>query len=515
MSANGIAQLPTREERQKAKLDLAAAKRAADGNPRATYDITQLPTQYDADDVIDNPNVGGLVQGRPWVSTPPIITAGLVLHLDAGDTDSYPGTGSTWYDLSPSGKNATLNQVGSSTFYSSADGGSMSFLGSSLSYATITSASAITGLTNNMTIEVWYKSSGNITPRFLSTGAGSDGICFGSWTTSPTKWKVSKYGQVDLYVGSVPQNANVWRQAVLVYSSTEGTKVYVDGVLSETNADTTVIQGSATPTITIGKVESTYHKGDISIIRWYNTVLSDAEILQNYNANIGRYTNPAAPANLLIYYDPSNPISYLAGSNVLSLGAASFTSVMTNVTHTKPYFTYNGTNSWLNLADGAGYEPGSSDFSVEIWVYHSVIAGSSRVLVGKTDTGGLASNWSYGLRTSAEGSTYFEVGNGTTSIQSPAFTLSTGQWYQVVGVWTNVGTKTMELYVNGESKGSITHTFTSVKNSSRGLYIGSYNANEYAQSLNGRTGVFRQYNKALTSAEVLQNYNNDRGLYGI
>ena len=67
MSANGIAHLPTREERQKAKLDLAAAKRASDGNPRATYDITQLPTQYDADDVVDNPNVGGLVQGRPWI----------------------------------------------------------------------------------------------------------------------------------------------------------------------------------------------------------------------------------------------------------------------------------------------------------------------------------------------------------------------------------------------------------------------------------------------------------------
>ena len=67
MSANGIAHLPTREDRQKAKLDLAAAKRASDGNPRATYDITQLPTQYDADDVVDNPNVGGLVQGRPWI----------------------------------------------------------------------------------------------------------------------------------------------------------------------------------------------------------------------------------------------------------------------------------------------------------------------------------------------------------------------------------------------------------------------------------------------------------------
>ncbi len=66
MSANGISTLATKELRQKAKLDLAAADRAADGNPRATYDITELPTQYDDNTVVDNPNVGGLQQGRPW-----------------------------------------------------------------------------------------------------------------------------------------------------------------------------------------------------------------------------------------------------------------------------------------------------------------------------------------------------------------------------------------------------------------------------------------------------------------
>ena len=520
MSANGISHLQYKKQRQIAKLEQAKLDRVAANKTRTNYDITQLPTQYATGDNntinrVDNPNVGGLVIGRPWTSTSPtpsIITEGLVLHLDAGDTDSYPGTGTTWYDLSPSAKNATL---GNSVYYNSADGGVLTFSGSSTGVATITSASAITGLTNNMTIEAWYKGN-QLTPRILSTGAGSDGLCFGSWTTTPTKWKVSKYGQVDLYVGSVPQDTNIWHQVVLVYSSTAGTKIYIDGVLSETNADTTVIQGSATPTITIGKVESTYHRGDISIVRWYNAVLSDAEILQNYNANIGRYKNPAATSNILIYYDPSNGYSYPGtGTSVFSLGASAFTGALANITHTKPYFTYNGTNSWILLSDGAGYEPGTSDFSIEIWVYHSVIAGSSRVIVGKTDVGGLAANWSYGLRTGADGSTYFEVGNGTTSIQSPAFTLSTGQWYQVVGVWTNVGTKTMELYVNGASKGSITHTFTSVKNSSRGLYIGVYNGNEYSQSLNGRTGVFRQYNKALTSAEVLQNYNNDRGLYGI
>lgn len=69
MSANGISTLATKELRQKAKLDLAAAKRAADGYTRATYDIAQLPTQYNDNSVIDNPNTGGLIQGRPWIST--------------------------------------------------------------------------------------------------------------------------------------------------------------------------------------------------------------------------------------------------------------------------------------------------------------------------------------------------------------------------------------------------------------------------------------------------------------
>lgn len=67
MAQNGISTLPTKEDRQKAKLDLAAAKRAAQGNPRATYDITELPTQYSGNVVVDNPNVGGLVLGRPWI----------------------------------------------------------------------------------------------------------------------------------------------------------------------------------------------------------------------------------------------------------------------------------------------------------------------------------------------------------------------------------------------------------------------------------------------------------------
>ena len=68
MSNNGISTLLTKELRQVAKLDLAAVDRAAVGNLRATYDINLLPTKYVANAPVDNPNVGGLVDGRPWTA---------------------------------------------------------------------------------------------------------------------------------------------------------------------------------------------------------------------------------------------------------------------------------------------------------------------------------------------------------------------------------------------------------------------------------------------------------------
>jgi len=68
-TANKIGRLGTRELRQKAKLDLSALDRVNLSNLRSTYDITELPTQYVDDTIYDNPNLGGLTEGRPWIDT--------------------------------------------------------------------------------------------------------------------------------------------------------------------------------------------------------------------------------------------------------------------------------------------------------------------------------------------------------------------------------------------------------------------------------------------------------------
>lgn len=63
---NVIGYLVTLQDRQLAKLDLAALDRTAAGNPWDVYDITELPSQYIGNVSTPNPHPGGLIEGRPW-----------------------------------------------------------------------------------------------------------------------------------------------------------------------------------------------------------------------------------------------------------------------------------------------------------------------------------------------------------------------------------------------------------------------------------------------------------------
>ena len=228
-------------------------------------------------------------------------------------------------------------------------------------------------------------------------------------------------------------------------------------------------------------------------------------------------TNSSFPVpNSIINLDAGNSLSYTGtGTTWFDMTANDLDASLTNMSYTDPYFTFNGTNATASIADNALLEPGSGDFTLEAWVYYSTIAGSQRTFISKTNNGGGASDWSYGLRTNSAGATYIEVGNGTTAVTSPSYTVSTGQWYHIVGVWTNVASNSIALYINGVSQGSNSHSFTSVKNSTNPLYLGSYNGGEYPQWFDGRISAVRYYNKALTAGEVTQNFTALRGRFNI
>jgi hypothetical protein len=185
---------------------------------------------------------------------------------------------------------------------------------------------------------------------------------------------------------------------------------------------------------------------------------------------------------------------------------------MSNITFTSPYFTYNGTSSQISVPDNILLEPGSGDWTIEVWVNQSVSGGD--VVLGKFNNGGRAADVSYSVRTTST-SYYCQIGNGVGVVDSTTHVGTIGTWYQIVYVWTNVAANTLQTFVNGVSIGSVNHGFLSILNSGNPLYIGSYNGGEYPQWFDGKIGITRLYNASLTSTQVLQNFNADKSKYGL
>lgn len=210
------------------------------------------------------------------------VTTGLQVYLDAGNPSSYPGTGTTWTSL----VGAYSGTLQAGVTYSASNGGIMSFNGGSSAYVTLLN-STFAALTNNISVEFWYQSTNN-RPGLVANGIGSNGFVFGYYTTTGTNFKVTKYGVVDLAAGAIPQNT-AWHQAVLTYSSTTGTRVYIDGALSSPTVANTQNISVGNSTFNIGKSEGNFHNGGIGIVRFYSTALSAADVSQNFESDRARY----------------------------------------------------------------------------------------------------------------------------------------------------------------------------------------------------------------------------------
>ncbi len=450
-------------------------------------------------------NLAEITQNYNYLSSrfPNIVTSGLVVNVQAGNASSYPGSGTTWTNLVD---NSTYT-ITSGT-YDSANGGSIVFNGSSTFVSIGTPLSSGT----NYTIEAWV---------FATSTASSHNIVSSSnnvfWVSAGTLYG-GIAGSYSL-VSSANFPTSVWKHVVLTFSDTANRMtLYING--TQVNQNTNVTQSFTSEVFRIGSHVSggtpvSFWNGKIAQVRIYNTELTAANVLTNFNATKGGYL--VATTNLVLYYDPTDTASYPGtGTTLTSLVGSGLNGTMTSVTYTSPYLNFNGSTSQVSVADNAALEPGSGDWTVEVWLRYSVIAGRTRTYLSKTNNGGGAADWGYGLRTNAGTSaTYFEVGNGTTSINSPSTPVTTGTWYQIVGVWTNIATNSIALYKNGGFVGSNSHSFTSVKNTTTPLYLGNYNGNEFAQQFEGDMGVVRIYSRALTASEVQNNYDANKSTYGL
>ena len=229
---------------------------------------------------------------------PRVVTDGLVLALDAGDTNSYPGSGTTWTDLVGNGYNATL--INSPSHNSEI--GYISFDGTN-QYATHT-LPLVQGGQEDFTFELMFRMVTLPTAGYAANGHiwggenGNDIVLYvnpasSSESTLNLVYDDSRYSGAGHFTNGTI-TANTWVHWVCQGRESDNTIAhYINGQLDKTF--TAVLSGqeskprNADGMIAYDSRYLGYSELDVAVIREYHRILTAQEIQQNYNALRGRF----------------------------------------------------------------------------------------------------------------------------------------------------------------------------------------------------------------------------------
>ena len=249
------------------------------GNPEAGY--FRYNTETKGIEVYD---------GTSWSSmdnTPSYVTDGLILNLDAGNLNSYAGSGSTWTDLSQDGNDGTINGATyDSNNYFDFDG--------SNDKITLPSTDICNWGSGSYSYVFWVQfgsTSGSYRTVFSNykSGAGNKGMIIGLKNGKISSHLPDSQGSVDT---GVAPDLNAWMQMVVTKDGTNH-KVYLNGSVigSITNASATLNNMPQLPElghIPVSSVDG-WLNGKIAIAMVYNAALSETQVTQNFNATKTRF----------------------------------------------------------------------------------------------------------------------------------------------------------------------------------------------------------------------------------
>lgn len=230
---------------------------------------------------------------------PSIVRDGLVLYLDAGDRNSYPGTGNTWYDLSGYGTNATLASSSSMPSFIFENKGCFDFDGND-DYMTIPSVNSETNFNigDDYTVSFW------VNVNSTQAVANSRSI-IEKWEQSGPYPYVFRYltnetVNINLYNGTTSNPSNTtssvadrWvNVSYVVKWSTNNSKLYVNA--TQEDSDTLILTGSISTNSPVyigrrGGGSPLNCKMKFATLNIYSKALKPYEVQQNYNATRGRF----------------------------------------------------------------------------------------------------------------------------------------------------------------------------------------------------------------------------------
>ena len=223
-----------------------------------------------------------------------IVTDGLVLCLDAADKNSYPGSGTTWTDISGNNRNASL--INSPTF-STINGGAISTdatntyisVGDVLNYTSESFTFSLWVLSNTFTTN---KQDGNqYNPVLFSKGGYNSRGYYCHFTGTYVSIITNQSGANQITSATMTINTNTWYKLDITRNGSS-VLIYINGINVTTSAGSHINPVSNNYPLTIGFYGDGYNLyGSYKVANFisYNRVLSATEILQNYNAQKSRF----------------------------------------------------------------------------------------------------------------------------------------------------------------------------------------------------------------------------------
>ena len=209
---------------------------------------------------------------------------------------------------------------------------------------------------------------------------------------------------------------------------------------------------------------------------------------------------------LVLALDANNTRSYPGSGSTWFDMASNLSGSITGASWSNGEFTFDGNDDVISIPYNTAFHFGSGDFTVEVWAYFTALSGWNAVYMTR-DPGDFSplvitsSNTDLRVYSSSSCSSW-NILNG-----SSFGTISTNTWYQIVV--TRSG-NTFTKYLNTVSKGTNTSS-SSLCADGQALKIG-----ESVNSMTGKIPIVRVYKgKALSVAEITQNFNANRGRYGI
>jgi hypothetical protein len=436
-----------------------------------------------------------------------IVTDGLVLNLDAGWYNSYPGSGTVWTDLSGQGNNATLvngpsfstNGQGSLNFDGTDD---LASLGNFFTYQTFT-------------IGLWVKPDGSQTTYADIIDNNHRGNQ--NWVLQQNVANLNQYefavfgsaGQTSLS-GLFTLTTDEWVYLTFTFDGTN-LRSYRNGIQFSTGAalGTTVYYNDQNFYLGYWGGGGRNWNGEYGIVHSYNRALSNDEVFQNYNAQKARYGfgGQSLFSGVTQYFDFSKQSSYPGtGTNLNDVSGNGYNGSISNGSFT----TIDGVRCWN--CSTTGWILTDNDFvfgnNYTIFIWARAISDSQ------------AESWRTLLRTIDDDHPliiqentdllgYYD--NNSAGFVSYGLTLNGVGLSNVWGLYTLVGSggSTQKLYINdGTTNATVNYNVSGEAQDAWGNVGGGSQPFGYVSNM----VVYN--NQAFTQSQVAQYFNATKQYYG-